>query len=360
MFLTDVSPAVEGMILARPIFSATGELLLAAGVTLVERYLKRLHSLGIRRVYIHDSRFEEASNDDPIGDALRQEATASINKFFGALQARTGIALLESEYVNCLQAVDSIIDELCGKDLPVAAYTQLKSYDDYTYEHSVNTCALSIMLGQKAGMTKEDLRLLGLGALFHDIGKVDIPMELLNKPGPLSFDEFEIMSSHPVKGYEAMHRLANIDPAVLTIALQHHEHPNGCGYPYGLHKTEIDDMARLVSVTDAFDALTSDRVYRKSIPNSLVLQEYISCRDGDYDSYFVDLLKMIVPLYPPCSCVELSNGEKAVVLTVTNGNINRPVVMCLGTDGKGKGDRIDLAATPDLSIVNEVDSFLSL
>lgn len=154
----------------------------------------------------------------------------------------------------------------------------ISTADSYTAEHSINTCFFSIVIGKLLGYREKDLHTIGMGALLHDIGKIRIPKEILNKKGRLSDDEMTVVKKHPILGYDIVRRkiFQNAKPEVLTIILQHHERCDGSGYPNGLTRQDIHPFSLIVATADVFDAVTTNRVYQKarSIPEGakLILQ----------------------------------------------------------------------------------------
>lgn len=151
--------------------------------------------------------------------------------------------------------------------------TQLKSCDEYTAIHSLNVCVLSLTFGRALGLPIDELNEIGLGALLHDVGKMRVPLSILNKPGKLTKDEFEIMKSHPDMGYELIRQDKNLSSNVLTIVKNHHERLNGQGYPDKLTEDGISYYTKIVSITDVYDAVTSDRVYHEGMTPHDALQK---------------------------------------------------------------------------------------
>ena len=139
--------------------------------------------------------------------------------------------------------------------------TQLKNKDAYTSIHSMNVCILSLAFGRYLGLSEDTLNALGLGALLHDVGKVRVPMEILNKPDKLSVDEFEIMKRHPVDGLRIVSETKGIPSSAMDVVLSHHERAGGSGYPRGLRNNSISLFSKVVAIVDVYDAITSDRIY---------------------------------------------------------------------------------------------------
>lgn len=140
--------------------------------------------------------------------------------------------------------------------------SRLKSKDEYTYLHSVSVCALMVNLSRQIGLDEESVRAMGLAGLLHDVGKMTVPLEVLNKPGRLDEQEFALIKAHPERGHEMLRGGEGVNQETLDVALLHHEKVNGTGYPFGLKGEAISLAARMGAICDVFDALTSDRAYK--------------------------------------------------------------------------------------------------
>ncbi len=171
----------------------------------------------------------------------------------------------------------------------------VKMHDDYTYAHSMRVGTLLTMLGHAAGFSKNDLLIMSTGGLLHDVGKMKIPHEVLNKPGKLTEEEFEIMKSHVPKTVDYLESCGNIPKGVMIIAEQHHEKLDGTGYPYGLKASELNELARMSSVVDVFSALTDRRVYKPEMPSdkAMRIMEEEMC-SGHLDPHYVKLFKVLL------------------------------------------------------------------
>lgn len=207
--------------------------------------------------------------------------------------------------------------------------TQLKNRDEYTAIHSLNVCVLSLTFGRALGIQKDELNELGLGALLHDIGKMRVPLEVLNKPGKLTSDEFEIMKSHPDMGYELIHKDKNLSPEVLKIVKHHHERLNGQGYPDNLLEENISYFTKIVSITDVYDAISSDRCYHDGMTPHDALKKLYEWMPGNFDSELMQSFIRIIGIYPVGSVVELKTGHIGLVVKLNETHRLRPVVMLI-------------------------------
>jgi HD-GYP domain-containing protein (c-di-GMP phosphodiesterase class II) len=179
------------------------------------------------------------------------------------------------------------------------------------------------------GYDEEKLKELGIGAMLHDVGKTRIPIEILNKPGGLTDEEFEIIKKHTNIGYEILKKSNMLSTYASYIALTHHERYDGKGYPLGLKGNEVHEFARIVSVADVYDAITSDRVYKRRIKINEAVEYLIGMGDHQFDYNIVRNFIEHVTIYPPGTCVLLNTGDKAIVVDINRKYPNRPIVRIL-------------------------------
>mgnify|MGYP000651643589 CR=1 FL=1 len=222
--------------------------------------------------------------------------------------------------------VDGFIDSIFRNESAASALCKLRNYDEYTYTHSINVSVLSIILGKHLGLKRDKLRLLGMGGMFHDVGKAVIPDAILNKPGKLSEREMEIMRTHPREGYEILRRQPGMPPLVARAALEHHERYDGKGYPQALNGADISLISRIVGVVDVYDALTSRRAYKDPLPPGKVLGMMYQWRLSDFQPDIVEHFIKSLGIYPVGSLVRLSNGEFAIVMDHNPDAPLRPLV----------------------------------
>jgi HD-GYP domain-containing protein (c-di-GMP phosphodiesterase class II) len=306
----------EGMVLGRPIIDAKNRFLLTAGQVLNERYVLRIKELQIPFVYIDD----QLGIEDPIppvSPATISMATDSLKQCYKqfAETEKTDLRTVQSQISN-------IIDDLATNSYVMIGMSELKSYDDYTYQHSVNVCALSIILGISQGYSRMRLQNLGIGAMLHDIGKIKIPLEIINKPSSLTYEEYMEVKKHPWEGFKIINSSAMMLPRTSIYGvLQHHERVDGRGYPRGLSEVNIHEYGLIIAVADVFDALVSDRPNRPAFSNHEAMQIIERKKGTHLSTIFVDALLSHINMYPPGTVVILSNGDLAVV---TQENIKEP------------------------------------
>ena len=186
-------------------------------------------------------------------------------------------------------------------------------YDDYIYQHSFQVTLYSLAIAKEMGYSESDLRTIGIGAILHDVGKMVTPSEILFKPGRLTNEEFETMKQHARSGFDILRNLHTVSLLVAHCAFQHHERIDGSGYPRALVDYEIHPFAKVIAVADVFDAVTSNRVYRKKMIPSQGIEIIEAGRGTMFDAKVVDALKKSVVHYPNGSILLLSDGRRGVV-----------------------------------------------
>jgi HD-GYP domain-containing protein (c-di-GMP phosphodiesterase class II) len=226
-------------------------------------------------------------------------------------------------------SVVKILDSILGNEDAAVNLLNIKDFDDYTYTHSVNVSTISLLIASKLKLTREEFVEIGVGAMLHDLGKVKIPLEVLNKPDKLDNDEFEIMKKHPIFTYQLLKGNANISDISKYIAAEHHEKFDGTGYPRGLKGNSINFFARIVSIADVYDALTTDRVYRKAMKPYDAMKIIVSGSGTHFDPEMVRVFLKAVSIYPAGSHILLNTGETAVVEKVDSEHILRPDIIVI-------------------------------
>lgn len=206
--------------------------------------------------------------------------------------------------------------------------SNLRKRDEYTAIHSVNVCIFALAFGRHLGFVQEELNELGIGALLHDIGKVRVPLEILNKQTALNEDEIKIVRAHALHGYEILKQHATQLPAsALEVVYSHHERVHGKGYPRGLSRAQTHFFARVVSIVDVYDAITSDRVYHHGLDTLAALKGMFDSRGHELDEELVEQFIQCIGIYPIGSVVELNSDEVGIVVSIPQGNHLTPRVI---------------------------------
>jgi len=239
-------------------------------------------------------------------------------------EARMGRAV---DTVLARRVVEEITDSVSRNAGALISLARLKNADDYTYMHSVAVCALMVALGRQLELDDEQLHSAGIAGLIHDLGKAAMPLEVLNKPGKLTEQEFAIMKTHPVEGHRMLLEApAGIDPVALDVCLHHHEKVDGSGYPEGLVAAEISLFAKMGAVCDVYDAITSNRPYKAGWDPSDAVRKMAEWAEGHFDQKVFQAFVKCLGIYPIGSLVRLESGKIAVVVEQSRRSLLKPVV----------------------------------
>lgn len=324
MRFVHIDSVKEGMILAKPLLGKNGELLLNKGVVLFSSYVSKIKQLDYNGIYIEDELSKGIEIPDIIDEKLRFEAVKSVKAVFINIEEGKGIP--RHIYRNLTDIIDDIVGSILENKAALLNIIDLKAFDNYTFYHCVNVCILSIVIGKALNLNKKQLYNLGLTAILHDIGKTFIQKEILNKNGKLSNEEFEIIKAHPSKGYCYVKDYFDV-PAVTCVGiLHHHERYDGSGYPMGIKGDKISLFGRIVSVSDVYDAITSDRPYRKALPSFEAI-EYIMGNSGiAFDPEIAKVFTQKIAPYPVGASVRLSNDMVGLIVENHQDCCTRPKI----------------------------------
>lgn len=255
------------------------------------------------------------------------------------------------EKINLKKAkriITSVIGQIIEQEQILLGITTIKDYDEYTYYHSANVSILSVALGRRMGMNHKMLIDLGMVSLFHDLGKIKIPYEVLNKPAKLTESEWSIVKNHPKWGVKSILKMRNLDPLTMNAALvafEHHMNIDHSGYPQIKHRAELDLFSRIVSIADQYDAMISKRVYTKyPMSPDKALRELMEKSGDKLDSLILKFFVNMVGLYPIGTLVVLNSKELGLVYENNQEALHRPRIMII-SDNKGnwiRGPVVDL------------------
>lgn len=270
-------------------------------------------------------------------------------------EARLGRAV---DVAGAGELVDEINQSITRNSSALLSLARLKNKDDYTYLHSVAVCALMVALGRQLGLQGEKLREVGMAGLLHDVGKMLISEEVLNKPGRLTDEEFEQVKQHPVKGWELLKASQNVCAIAQEVCLHHHEKVDGSGYPDHLSGEALTLVSRMGAVCDVYDALTSNRCYKAGWEPGEALRKMAEWRNGHFDEAVFHAFVKTVGIYPTNTVVKLKSGRLAVVLDQSDKSLLTPVVKVFFSTRSNTPiapELVDLAKSPD-SIAGMEDS----
>jgi putative nucleotidyltransferase with HDIG domain len=310
----------------------------------------------------------DASNlKDRARVSLREEIF-SAKKLLSEVKKKTRLLMDEvklGKQVD-MQQVEIIVDKMTESVLnnndALVSLARIKSKDEYTYLHSLAVSALCISFGEHLGLDDKKVKAIGIGGLLHDIGKVKIPAEILNKPGPLTEKEFEIMKAHVKHGDCILRQTTNIDEDSVCVTTHHHERLDGTGYPEGLRGSEISTFGQMAAIVDIYDALTSERCYKDAIPPTEALKKLFEWSDGYVNRDLVEKFIAHLGIYPIGTVVRLQSGFIAVVIDHGEEGLLHPLVRAVYDTRKEKlipPFEIDLSKKRTAPDPDEIVSFES-
>lgn len=342
-----VEELLEGDILAEDIEDGN-RVLLKKGDVLDKQKIEFLHKIGIEWVCIEvDGVLDldlEILEDKGIEVLISKEIVKQVESKIKELEEN----IVESESFdleNAREISEIILDTIVSnyKDDVFLNLIKLKNYDEYTFTHLFNVNILSTLISIELKLEKESIKKISLSSLLHDIGKLKMPLNILNAPRTLTKREFELIKMHPVVGKEIAVRSGVSDTNILSGIIHHHERLNGTGYPEGLMGDNISLFARIIAVADVYDALTSERSYKRAWNPYKAMSTLLQSVNA-YDGKALNALIRVFGIYPPGTKLLLSNGKKGVVIGTKKGRIFRPTVLC------DDGEIIDLSDRKDVKV----------
>ncbi|MBB6452745.1 HD-GYP domain-containing protein (c-di-GMP phosphodiesterase class II) [Salirhabdus euzebyi] len=368
MRLVTVDSCPSGITLGKTIYNENGTVLLAAGTVLTDRLINGLKKYQIHTIYVEDEASEGIEIINTIPAELRNKAVNEITEGLNTIASikQSPIrGLMKSE--RTIRTFQKIVKEIqgCLTENPTALnlLAATKVHENYVYSHCLNVAIYATQLGIENGLPIKKIEEIGLGAMLHDIGKLFVSRDILNKPGKLSNEEFEHVKTHSALGYELLKKIHEIPIPVAHCAYQHHERIDGKGYPRGLKGNEIHNYVKILSVVDVFDAVTSARVYRKPfLPHKGLELLYAGC-GTQFENEQVQLFKKCIAIYPAGTTVQLNDGRVGIVSKYDFNAVGRPIVRIIKDEEQQnvKPYEIDLSTKQNLMFeIKEANAILQL
>lgn len=316
MRLINVNAIKEGDIIAKDIISYDGGILLTSSSKFKDAFRQKLLERNIYEVYIEDELSEGIAPPDIINPKVRQQINQDIKIEFEKLKNNLAIN------VNTISGItDILVEQLSHKDI-VFDVQDLKMNDDYTYQHCIGVAILTTVVCRKMNIRQDHTHKIVMGALMHDIGKIIVPKNILNKPDKLTQEEYELMKSHVEIGYKILDKNSSLSPITKLAVLCHHEREDKSGYPLGKGE-ELHIGAKIVAVCDVFHALMSNRPYRQA----LSVKEVIAIAQMEKLNIPIrQTVESILAFYPVGSIVLLNNGDIGIVEKNFVQDLTRPLV----------------------------------
>ncbi len=334
------------MIIDQSIIDRAGRVLIAKKSVLDDYAIEALKKMGVPGIYVREGEenARDMVNNAPLSMAMQDKFEKAYKKDLAKVKLSESVRKRVEEGIKYLyqdvnspdftDATKTVTNDLMraidDNDAVAVDISALKVSDEYTFKHSVDVATMSMIVAKRYGFDEKQVYEIGISGLLHDIGKSKIPDEVLNKAGKLTDEEFAVMKKHSVFGYHILTDKDDLSGDIRLGVLQHHEKLNGKGYPLGIEMPRISPFARIISVVDIYDALVTERPYKKAFsPRDAV--EMIMSMTSELDVDVMRCFMESVILYPVGTDVELSNGENARVVENSPFTVLRPKVLGLTT-----------------------------
>ncbi|MBI5636551.1 MAG: HD-GYP domain-containing protein [Nitrospinae bacterium] len=274
----------------------------------------------------------EKSGGEQDPDALRREELTRAKGVRKEAERVIGTVMHDvrvGKRINIAQVdavVEGMIDSVFHNQSAMMCLSRLKTRDEYTFQHSVNVCIFMIAFCRAIGFDRAGTTEVGVGALLHDVGKMKVPQDILNKPARLSEEEFALMQSHVMHSFQVLKEEGGIPLSAITVAFEHHERHDGTGYPLGLKGDKITRIGQMAAIVDVYDAITSDRCYHKGIDPAEALRKLYEWSEFHFCRELVQYFIKCVGVYPLGTMVRMESGYLAVVVRPAEGSMVKPMV----------------------------------
>ena len=341
--------ASEGMVLARDVYSPEGRLIVQQGASLSLDLINSIADSHILEIMVYDG-MESVVHEQTYFDKL--QATPEFQKF--SVEYNNTVSNVKSNLNDIVSRNKEINpDELISDTASILADSRsnlqvfdmlhsLRKNDDLTYVHCINVALIATIIARWINLAEEDIKVLTVAAILHDIGKLMIPEKILLKPGKLTDEEFQTIKTHVNLGFNLL-KEQQIDSRIKEACLLHHEKCDGSGYPFNLKGDKIPLLAKIITIADVYDAMTAARVYRGSMCPFDVIKIMEDDAFSKYDpNILIPFLNNVVSSYLHTN-VRLSDGRIGEVVLINSNRLSRPSIMC-------EGEFIDLSKRPDLTI----------
>lgn len=330
--IDELKPGMEVIKLSSEIWLHLPYLYMEPGVIESTEQVARIKAEGYQYVFVQTETSDEsderrlnellAANDQgpvrkervPFAKAIDEAQITYESAMSYAMQIVNDVKLgRKMDYETALETASAIVESTFKNPDTLVCLSKLSAFDDYTFTHSINVAAISVVFGEFIGMSREELTLLGMAGMMHDLGKTTLPSSIINKPGLLTEAEYEEMKRHPIYGRSILENSNHFPAKVLEAVRNHHEKYNGTGYPDGLSHKDIPPFSRILCLADIYDALTSDRSYKNAVAPNKALGIMYGMRDQDFDPQEIQLFIKCLGIYPSGSFVKLNTGDYALV-----------------------------------------------
>lgn len=336
----------EGMIIGEDVFNNFDVMIIASGTVITQYILETLHKIDIIDVAIFEKSTEGRKEIFIVDHHVQETYQKTVNNYKSLFNSiKFGKQIVAEEVQELLEPM---IDQIQSNDILAKSLWQIQACDEYTYDHSVTVSMTSALLGKWLGLSNEDVMGLAVAGLLHDIGKCNIPDEILKKPDRLTEEEFSIMKTHSTLGYLLLRNAKCFSESILDGVYHHHEKFDGKGYPNKLVGEDIHLYGRIIAIADVYSAMTSNRIYRSKMSPFQVAKLILDYAFGYLDPKGVNVFLTNISNFYIGTIVKLNNGLIGQVVMNNKSEPYRPLV-------KVEEKYIDLAKDHTLEIVTLID-----
>ena len=341
--------ATEGMVLARDVYSPEGRLIVQQGASLSLDLINSIADSHILEIMVYDG-MESVVHEQTYFDKLQatpefQKFSVEYNNTVSNVKSNLNDIVSRNKEINPDELISDTASILTGSRTNLQVFDMLHSLrknDDLTYVHCINVALIATIIARWINLAEEDIKVLTVAAILHDIGKLMIPEKILLKPGKLTDEEFQTIKTHVNLGFNLL-KEQQIDSRIKEACLLHHEKCDGSGYPFNLKGDKIPLLTKIITIADVYDAMTAARVYRGSMCPFDVIKIMEDDAFSKYDpNILIPFLNNVVSSYLHTN-VRLSDGRIGEVVLINSNRLSRPSIMC-------EGEFIDLSKRPDLTI----------
>ena len=363
MLTVQIKDAKPNMILAENLFTPSGQVIAKKGTVLTAPLLLHFSFYNIAEINIYESNDEKLADLEADDELYYNNQAATMSEY---ITNTAEFKAFKAGYDKSVNLVENTLNDIIKRQAPVDSaklvsetknlfskqttgigmmnmLLNMSTIDSSTYTHSINVSIIARVLGTWLGFSEEDLNLLTMCGLLHDIGKCIIPNEILLKPGRLTDEEFRIMKKHPILSYQILEN-QDIDERIKLAALEHHEKCDGTGYPFGKKHDEINPLSMIITIADVYDAMTADRVYRPGMCPFDVISEFEKHSFTWYDAeYLLKFLSSIADSYVDAAVI-LSDDRRGKIVMINKNKLTKPLILL------DNGEAVDLSKTKNLEI----------
>ena len=339
----ELAQLTPGLIVADNVFNYNKQLILPIGTKLSNKTITKLAFYSISNIYVEDEKpievikasqisqsYSERIKNSPEFQRFAVEFEKDVRKFKKVMNAVVK-QHAPFDINDLMQDVLALLhNNEKGKVHIFEILNNMRQFDDLTYAHSINVALICNIFAGWLGMSKEETNLVTQCGLLHDMGKLKVPEKIIKKPGKLTNEEFNVIKTHPLAGYEILSRY-KINPHIINAAMMHHEKCDGSGYPLSLKGDKIDKFAKIVSIADVYDAMTSVRVYRGAMCPFKVIEIFEQEGLQKYDThYIITFIENVLNTYIQ-NRVRLTDGRVGEIVMINKRKLSRPLIRC-GTE----------------------------